>query len=215
MKTPDENDIVGERMRRLGWAGGFLAFVLAVTMGFSLWRSSERREVEQLPVLRAVPDFRLTDQDGHEVTNESLRGKIWIADFIFTRCQGPCPVMTSRMIEMQKALIKAPQVKLVSVSVDPEHDTPEVLKAYAEQNHADPARWTFLTGDAESIKKLVTEGFMQPLARGDDGNPVHGSMFLVVDGQGMVRSAQMLEDPELIPKILMDTGNLLREQGKR
>ncbi len=63
MKTPDENDIVGERMRRLGWAGGFLAFVLAVTMGFSLWRSSERREVEQLPVLRAVPDFRLTDQD--------------------------------------------------------------------------------------------------------------------------------------------------------
>jgi len=215
MSEPDENDIVGERMRRLGWAGGFLAFVLAVTMGFSLWRGSERREVQQLPVLREVPDFRLTDQDGREVTKASLRGKIWIADFIFTRCLGPCPVMTSRMIEMQKALIKAPQVKLVSVSVDPEHDTPEVLKAYAEQNHADPAQWTFLTGDTEGIKKLVTEGFMQPLARGDDGNPVHGSMFLVVDGQGMVRSAQMLEDPELIPKILMDTGNLLREQGKR
>jgi len=181
-------------------------------MGYSMWQSSVRREVEQLPVIRAVPAFSLTDQEGRTVTKEDLRGKIWIADFIFTRCAGPCPLMTARMLEMQKALVKTPDVKLVSVTVDPEHDTPEVLKVYAEANFADPDRWMFLTGDKAVIEKLVTEGFMQHLSE-EDGEPVHGTMFLVVDGNGMVRSARMLEDPELIPKILMDTGNLLREQG--
>lgn len=212
MSDDPQGDRVADRMQRLGWAGAFLAFVLAVAMGFSMWRGSERRDVEQLPVMRAVPDFALTDQDGNAVTKDDLRGKIWIADFIFTRCQGPCPLMTSRMLEMQRALIKTPDVKLVSVSVDPAHDTPAVLKAYAEANHAEPARWRFLTGDMGIIRRLVTEGFMQPLDE-ENGEPVHGTMFLVVDSNGMVRSARMLEDPELIQKILMDTGNLLREQA--
>ena len=199
-------------MRRLGWVGAFLGFVLAVAMGYSMWQASLRRDVERLPVIRAVPEFSLTDQNGQTVSNDDLRGKIWIADFIFTRCKGPCPLMTARMLEMQRALTKTPEVKLVSVTVDPEYDTPEVLKAYAEANHADPDRWKFLTGDKAVIEKLVTEGFMQHLAE-ENGEPVHGTMFLIVDGNGMVRSARMLEDPELIPKILTDTGNLLREQG--
>ena len=207
------DDIIAGRMRRLGWAGAFLGFVLAVAMGYSMWQASLRRDVEKLPVIRAVPEFSLTDQNGQTVTNADLRGKIWIADFIFTRCKGPCPLMTARMLEMQKALVKTPEVKLVSVTVDPEYDTPEVLKAYAEANFADPDRWKFLTGDKPVIEKLVTEGFMQHLAE-ENGEPVHGTMFLIVDGNGMVRSARMLEDPELIPKVLMDTGNLLREQGQ-
>lgn len=214
MSDEPQGDRVAERMKRLGWAGAFLAFVLAVVMGFSLWRGAERRDTGQLPVIREVPGFTLTDQDGQTVTKDDLRGKIWIADFIFTRCQGPCPLMTSRMLEMQRALVKTPEVKLVSVSVDPEHDTPEVLKAYAEANHADLGRWKFLTGDKEVIRQIVTEGFLQPLDE-KSGEPVHGTMFLVVDGNGAVRSAHMLEDPELLPKILMDTGALLREQSAR
>lgn len=213
MNAPEPpNDIIAGRMRRLGWAGAFLGFVLAVAMGYSMWQASLRRDVEQLPVIRAVPEFSLTDQNGQTVTNADLRGKIWIADFIFTRCKGPCPLMTARMLEMQKALTKTPEVKLVSVTVDPEYDTPEVLKAYAEANFADPERWKFLTGDKAVIEKLVTEGFMQHLTE-ENGEPVHGTMFLIVDGNGMVRSARMLEDPELIPRVLTDTGNLLREQG--
>jgi cytochrome oxidase Cu insertion factor (SCO1/SenC/PrrC family) len=205
-------DLVFHRMRRLGWVGAFLAFVLAVAMGYSMWQGSVQRDVHRLPVIRAVPEFSLIDQNGQTVTNEDLRGKVWIADFIFTQCKGPCPLMTARMLEMQKALVKTPEVKLVSVTVDPENDTPEVLKAYAEANFADPDRWKFLTGDEEVIRRVVTEGFMQHLSE-EDGEPVHGTMFLIVDGNGMVRSAHMLEDPELIPKILMDTGNLLREQA--
>ena len=207
-----QDDIVAGRMRRLGWVGAFLGIVLAVAMGYSMWQASLRRDVEQLPVIRAVPEFSLTDQNGQTVTNADLRGKIWIADFVFTRCKGPCPLMTARMLEMQKALTKTPEVKLVSVTVDPAYDTPEVLKAYAEANFADPERWKFLTGDKAVIEKLVTEGFMQHLSE-EGGEPVHGTMFLIVDGNGMVRSARMLEDPELIPKILTDTGNLLREQS--
>jgi protein SCO1/2 len=213
MNDHPQDDIVAGRMRRLGWAGAFLVFVLLVTMGYSMWQASLRRDVEQLPVIRAVPRFSLVDQNGQTVTNADLRGNIWIADFIFTRCAGPCPLMTARMLEMQKALVKTPEVKLVSVTVDPEYDTPEVLKAYAEANFADSERWKFLTGDKAVIEKLVTEGFMQHLAE-ENGEPVHGTMFLVVDGNGMVRSARMLEDPELIPKILMDTGNLLREKSR-
>ena len=212
MSDHPQGNRVADRMQRLGWVGAFLAFILAVVMGYSMWRGSERRDVEKLPVMRAVPDFTLTDQDGNTVTKDDLRGKIWIADFIFTRCKGPCPLMTARMLEMQRALLKTPDVKLVSISVDPEHDTPAVLKAYAEANFAEPARWKFLTGDKTVIEKVVTEGFMQHLDE-ENGEPVHGTMFLVVDGNGMVRSARMLEDPELIPKVLMDTGNLLREQG--
>jgi cytochrome oxidase Cu insertion factor (SCO1/SenC/PrrC family) len=207
------DDIIAGRMRRLGWVGAFLGFVLAVAMGYSMWQASLRRDVEQLPVIRAVPEFSLIDQNGRTMTNADLRGKIWIADFIFTRCKGPCPLMTARMLEMQKALTKTPEVKLVSVTVDPAYDTPEVLTAYAEANFADPERWKFLTGDKAVIEKLVTEGFMQHLAE-ENGEPVHGTMFLVVDGNGMVRSARVLEDPELIPKVLTDTGNLLREQGQ-
>lgn len=213
MSDHPQGNRVADRMQRLGWVGAFLAFILAVVMGYSLWRGSERRDVEKLPVMRAVPDFTLTDQDGNTVTRDDLRGKIWIADFIFTRCKGPCPLMTARMLEMQRALLKTPDVKLVSISVDPEHDTPAVLKAYAEANFAEPGRWKFLTGDKTVIEKVVTEGFMQHLDE-ENGEPVHGTMFLVVDGNGMVRSARMLEDPELIPKILTDTGNLLREQGQ-
>jgi protein SCO1/2 len=206
-------DPVFRRIHRLGWVGAFLAFVLAVAMGYSMWQGSVRRDVQRLPVIRAVPEFSLIDQNGQTVTNENLRGKVWIADFFFTQCKGPCPLMTARMLEMQKALVKTPEVKLVSVTVDPENDTPDVLKAYAEANFADPERWKFLTGDQEVIRRVVTEGFMQHLSE-ENGEPVHGTMFLIVDGNGMVRSAHMLEDPELIPKILMDTGNLLREQGR-
>ncbi len=212
MSSDPQEDIAASRLRGLAWAGVFLGFVLAVVMGYSMWQASLRRDVEPLPVIRAVPDFSLTDQNGQAVTKDDLRGRIWIADFIFTRCQGPCPLMTARMLEMQKALVKTPEVKLVSVTVDPEYDTPEVLKAYAAANFAEPDRWKFLTGDKAVIEQLVTEGFMQHLSE-ENGEPVHGTMFLVVDGNGMVRSARMLEDPELIPKVLMDTGNLLREQG--
>lgn len=202
------------RMRQLGWAGAFLLFVLAVTMGFAAWRGAEQRGVQPMPVLHQVPAFELIDQTGAPLSRDSLRGNIWITDFFFTRCQGPCPLLTARMAELQKALVKAPEVKLVSFTVDPEHDTPEVLRAYGAGFQADPARWKFVTGDPDTVRKVITGGFLQTIGEDEQGELLHGTMFLLVDGHGMVRGIYSLDDPELIPKILMGTGNLLREQGQ-
>lgn len=209
----ERQDPGAARLQKLGWAGVFLLFVLGITMGFALWRESENRSVVPMPVLRQVPDFSLSDQTGSTVTRTDLRGHVWVTNFFFTRCSGPCPLLTARMAEMQQALVKAPDVKLVSVTVDPEHDTPEVLAAYAGQWQADPDRWKFLTGDPDTVRRVVREGFMQMIGEDEaTGEPVHGTMFLLVDGNGMVRGVYSLDDPELVPKILMGTGNLLREQ---
>jgi len=216
MNAPRQEDVVAGRLRRLGWVGAFLLFVLTVTMAYSLWRGSEQRDVHPMPVLREVPDFTLTDQTGAAVTRDSLRGKVWVTNFFFTRCSGPCPLLIARMAEFQKASERAPDVRLVSFSVDPEYDTPEVLAAYAGQWQADPERWKMLTGDPATMTRLVTDGFMQVLDTDNvTGEPVHGTMFMMVDGNSMVRGLFNLDDPELIPKMLMAAGNLLREQEAR
>ncbi len=200
-------------LQRLGWVSAFLVVVMLVTAGFSLWRGSERRSTGNLPVLHEVPAFQLVDQDGKPFGRDDLRGRIWIADFFFTTCKGPCPMLTARMVELQKALQKTPAVRLVSISVDPENDTPPVLQEYARRNQADPTRWTFLTGEAATVNRLVRQGFRQPLEEGGTEGPVHGTQFILVDGRGMVRGIYALDDPEMMQKILLDTGTLLREQS--
>ena len=103
---------------------------------------------------------------GSTVSTADFKGKIWVANFIFTRCAGPCPMMTSRMAELNQALgNKATDVELVSITVDPEYDTPEVLKQYGEQAGASPDRWKFLTGPKDQIETVVMKGFLQALAQ--------------------------------------------------
>ena len=106
------------------------------------------------PALFSVPSITLTDQNGHPFSTAQLHGHPWVADFVFTSCAGSCPVMTHEMTEVQK---KTPQsVDLVSFTVDPEHDTPEILSEYGKGNHADFSRWHFLTGTQDSIDKLTS-----------------------------------------------------------
>lgn len=133
-----------------------------------------------------VPEFTLTDQDGRAVSLDTFRGKIWIADFIFTHCAGPCPIMTHQMKAFEKEL--PAEIGLVSFSVDPERDTPAVLKDYARQMQADPERWRFLTGDKELIFKLAIEGFKSPTADPNKGSDqvIHSTYFYLVDGKGRI-----------------------------
>lgn len=204
-----------KRIPRLGWA---IAFVAAVTLIGVTFVSFKRAEVlrEELPPLGIVPEFSFTSQTGETVTRDDLLGQVWVADFIFTRCPGPCPVMTSRMRELQSAIEgKGGDVTLVSVTVDPEHDTPEVLQEYAEKYDADPEVWKFLTGDPDEIIEFVQKGMLQPLAKGDDDLPVHSQRFLVVDAEGKIRSFHSLEDQALIPELLMDIGGLMDERNRR
>lgn len=121
-----------------------------------------------------VPPFSLIDRSGETITLADLRGKIWIADFIFTRCPDVCPLMSAKMAQVQSALADQPDLKLVSISVDPEYDTPAILARYATQLEADPDRWYFLTGDKKAIYRLVRDGFKLAIHDPDDPQPSRG-----------------------------------------
>jgi cytochrome oxidase Cu insertion factor (SCO1/SenC/PrrC family) len=105
----------------------------------------QRLASRQIQNYGSVPPFQLTNQDGKPFGSSNLAGKIWIADFIYSTCPGPCPMISTRMSEMQKPLEKT-DVHFVSFTVDPDKDTPERLREYATQLHAAPGRWDFLTG---------------------------------------------------------------------
>ena len=173
---------------------------------------SERRIAAMGEPIAAVPDFSFTTQEGKTLTKPDLLGKIWVADFIFTRCSGPCPLMTSRMVELSSKLAKNKDVKLVSVSVDPTYDTPKVLAAYASNVHADPAQWFFLTGPLKDVASFTQQGMKQALVFEPGGAPNHSARLMVVDGKGMLRSNHDGNDPEVVQKVLTDIGNLLREE---
>ena len=162
-----------------------------------------------------VPGFQLTNQNGQPFGSPQLSGKIWIADFIYTTCPGPCPMISSRMSELQKPLQKT-DVHLVSFSVDPEKDTPEVLRGYADKLQAEPGRWDFLTGAKPAIYKLSHDGFKLAVSDGSDaqGIPVHSTRIVLVDRHGQIRGYYDATEPEAITKLLADTNHLLREQPK-
>ena len=162
-----------------------------------------------------VPGFQLTNQNGQPFGSAQLSGKIWIADFIYTTCPGPCPMISSRMSELQKPLQKT-DVHLLSFSVNPEKDTPEVLRGYADKLQAEPGRWDFLTGAKPAIYKLSHDGFKLAVSDGSDapGIPVHSTRIVLVDRHGQIRGYYDATEPEAITKLLADTNHLLREQPK-
>jgi cytochrome oxidase Cu insertion factor (SCO1/SenC/PrrC family) len=106
-----------------------------------------------------LPDFALTDQRGRPVHRADLQGNVWVASFMYTGCADECPVMTAEMARLQSDLAAIPDVRLVSISVDPDRDTPAILSQYAARFDADPDRWLFLTGDKRAIFRLAREGF--------------------------------------------------------
>ncbi|MFI0347985.1 MAG: SCO family protein [Chthoniobacterales bacterium] len=203
------------RFSKRGWVILFLVVALLIGWAFLKFHQAEHRVATTLPDLVTVPDFSFTTQEGKLLTKADLAGKIWIADFIFTQCAGPCPIMTSRMAELSSRMAKVPDVRLVSVSVDPEHDTPEVLAHYAANVHANPVQWSFLTGSAKEIADFTIHGMKQSLVMEPGGMPTHSTRLMIVDGHGIVRAYYDGNDPEVVQKILIDVGDLLREQNKK
>ncbi len=153
-----------------------------------------KRVGPSLPVLRRVLPFSLVDSSGKTVTREDLKGKVWVADFIYTSCPGPCPAETLRMKEIQDLVTNLPDVRLVSFSVDPGTDTPEVLRRYAEAHGADPSKWLFLTGTVKEIWLLASESFAfavgenPPNRPAEEGPVFHSTQFALVDRAGRIRA---------------------------
>lgn len=161
----------------------------------------------------AVPDFSLTERSGKPLGLADLTGKVWVADFFYTSCPGPCPALQSRFTEVQKALGPLPDVRFVSISVDPEKDTTDVLDVYAKRFHAGP-QWFFCTGERDVIFKLAHDGFKLPIAGGtpEAGPVTHTTRLVLVDRNGTVRGFYEGSTDEGVKNIVGDIHRLLEEK---
>jgi protein SCO1/2 len=175
----------------------FWALGLGLLFGVPVVRSMRRQIGAAPPVLVQLPAFALTDQTGAAFGTRELAGKVWVADFVFTACQEACPLLSQRMQELgRRTRHLGPDFHLVSISVDPERDTPARLTEYAARYKANPLAWSFLTGPVEKIQDAVTGGFKVGMGKEavtpDGGGPTffeifHGEHLVLVDRQLRVR----------------------------
>jgi len=161
------------------------------------------------PALRALPDFALTGVtvDGTSpLDRRALAGRVWIVDFVYTTCAGPCPMLSANMQGLQKRLPKS--IGLLTFTVDPDHDSPEVLTEYARRFSADPQRWLFATGDKPALIKLFRDGFQIPAVESKDAPPgqnvSHTTKFVLLDADARIRGYYDGDDPASLDKLAAD-----------
>lgn len=159
-----------------------LGLVLIVIAAFVLKQAEQSRS--NLPVLGQVPQFSFTERSGQPFGLQDMLGQVCVVDFFFTRCQGVCPVMVISMSKLYKAFGENDRVRFVSISVDPEYDTPEVLRRYALDHGVTDDRWVFLNAPVAEVIALSEKGFMLPAEELPMG---HSSRFVLVDQQGRIR----------------------------
>lgn len=180
-----------------------LALLLVAAAAFA-YTSGARSRAERSGVLWAAPEFSLVDQGGAPTSKASLRGRVWIANFIFTRCTSVCPTLTARMRALQRKLTN-PELRFVSFSVDPEHDTPEALRRYAASWGKHEPRWALLHTEAESLQRLTDGMRVAVFPSGNAANPiVHTSLAFLVDAAGNVRGLYDTDDDDAQQKLIAD-----------
>jgi protein SCO1/2 len=159
---------------------------------------------QTLPVVGRVPAFAYRDQDGRRVTEHDLRGHVWIADFIYTHCTTACPIMSARFVQLQRA-VHDPDVRFVSFSIDPEHDTPAVLKEYADRWVVDETRWRLLSTDSQSLPRFARQLRAQVQRTDDPKDPIdHSVGFILVDRVGQIRGFYDSSSVDDLNRILED-----------
>jgi cytochrome oxidase Cu insertion factor (SCO1/SenC/PrrC family) len=169
----------------LGFLG--LAYLLSV---------AELKQQHTLPVIGTVAAFTLTNQDGQAVTLADLTNQVWVADIIFTRCAGPCPVITGHMKSLQDKLSQTSRARLVTLTTDPDFDTPAMMKKYGDHFGADFNDWLFLTGAKNEIGALATGSLKLsavPVPPAERSNParlfIHSTIFVLVDRHARLRGS--------------------------
>ena len=179
-------------------------FWLFVTFGVIILVVSLRRQdskKSELPILGKLIDFQLTDQNGEIFSKEDLLGKVWVADFIFTTCAGPCPVMSGQFAELQSRFSNAPDLNLLSISVNPDYDSPEILREYGGRYGANYNKWRFLTGDREAIHELAVDGFKG----GSVEDPIfHSTRFILLDDKARIRGYYISSELEEMQQLWRD-----------
>jgi len=203
----------GKLVLHPGWVA-FAALALAVPMGVLLLR---QRPAPDLPMLGDLPAFSLIAEDGRAFGRDDLLGRVWIADFVFTSCSDACPLLQAKMRKIQDRLIPLEQggnISLLSISVDPERDTPQKLKQYGETFGARPGLWRSLTGDQREVERTVVRGFHTAMAKvpAEGADPhvaafeiMHGERLVLVDRQGRIRGYYDADDRD---RLLRDARSL-------
>jgi len=176
----------------------------------ALWLASLASCVQPKPLddLGLAPSFQLTAETGQPFDSKSLAGHVWVADFVYTTCNGPCPMMSSQMRQIQNSsAAEMADVKLVSFTVDPAHDTPPVLAAYAKHFTQNPGRWYFLTGEQSKLNE-VGLGFK---LNGVDGSTTHSTRFVLVDRRGHIRGFYITAEDAFMPRLMHDLRQLEKQ----
>ena len=205
---------------------GALLVLLSGAIGIGVWSwyegrtrqgASEKNPLEGLQLFGTVPDFSLIERRGQTVALSDLKGKIWIANFIYTNCPDTCPIQSAQMKELQAEFMNEKDLRLVSITVDPKRDTPKVLSEYANRFGADPTRWFFLTGERETIYRLAQEGFRLGAAEIPHGqrpasgaSHTHSPRFVLIDRKAQIRGYYTSTDAEIMVRLRRDLKKLLR-----
>jgi protein SCO1/2 len=178
-------------MARLKWVAVLAVFLGLGLAALAVWGP---RRNEALPVYATLPPFKLVGADKQPFDSAQLAGKVWVASFVYTSCKNSCPMLGMQMTRISKLLVADQRLALVSITVDPKKDTPEVLKSYATGLGVDDPRWHFLTGKTADIKALVEKGFLLTAEPGvevldERGKPdiLHSSKLVLIDAQGRIR----------------------------
>jgi protein SCO1/2 len=211
-----------QMVRWVVW-GGLAVVILAVLFAFVReQRAPDSSPADPgLPVISQLTDFTLTNQLAKPVGLAKFADKVWFADIIFTRCPGPCPVMTKRMAELQAHFVGEPNVAFATLTTDPGHDTPTVMQRFAKRFGADAGRWQFLTGAKPEIVRLAVDE-MKLIARekppGEQTTPedlfIHATIFVVIDRQGRLRGVLESMEDGWKEKAIAIAHTLLNEASK-
>lgn len=187
----------------------YIKYILILVPVFVVLVMNDYFSKKTLPVLGNINNFILYDQNGNEFSEEDLLGNYWISDFIFTTCAGPCPVMSSQFQGFQEKYSDNSNLKLLSISVNPQYDTPNILQNYGERYSADFKKWNFLTGDVNEIHTLALESFKV----GDAENPIfHSAFFILIDDQAQIRGYYNSTINEDINKMYSDINDLMDKE---
>ena len=193
-----------------------VAFFIGITL-ITVMRPLTRHVPDAPAVMFPVPEFHLVDQDGEPFDLAAMRGKVWVAGFIFTRCPSTCPRISKAMVDLQEKFHTFEiDAHLISFSVDPENDTPEVLSRYAKTIGADESRWRFVTGDRAAMEALVVGGFRlamdkpQPVEETSMYDIAHSTKLALIDAEGGIRGFYSTDELGL-DEIYHRTQHVLRD----
>jgi cytochrome oxidase Cu insertion factor (SCO1/SenC/PrrC family) len=214
--------------QQLLWGLLLVAITGVVGIGVWSWQKGRPRQGgwEEKPLeglsktFGKAPDFSLIERSGRQLTLSDLKGKIWVVNFIYTNCPDTCPIQSAQMKELQAEFMDEKDLRLVSITVDPERDSPMVLTEYANRFGADPERWLFLAGEKEAIHRLAQEGFRLAAAEiphakrpASGATYTHSPRFALIDRKVQIRGYYTSTDSEAIVRLRRDLRTLLRARG--